>query len=39
MNEQQARDLFRLFNTDFDNGKRVYDRFAPAFVGQTANGL
>jgi hypothetical protein len=39
MTEQQARDLFRLFNTDFNNGKRVYSRLMPAFVGQTANGL
>jgi MoxR-like ATPase len=39
MTEQQARDLFRMFNTDFGNGKRVYSRLMPAFVGQTANGL
>jgi MoxR-like ATPase len=39
MSEQQVRDLFRLFNTDFNNGKRVYSRLMPAFVGQTANGL
>lgn len=39
MSEQQVRDLFRLFNTDFGNGKRVYSRLMPAFVGQTANGL
>ena len=39
MSEQQARELFRLFNTDFNNGKRVYSRLTPAFVGQTANGL
>jgi MoxR-like ATPase len=39
MTEQQARELFRLFNTDFNKGKRVYYRLTPAFVGQTANGL
>ncbi len=39
MSEQQARELFKLFNTDFNKGKRVYYRLTPAFVGQTANGL
>jgi hypothetical protein len=39
MSEQQARELFKLFNTDLNKGKRVYYRLTPAFVGQTANGL
>ena len=39
MTDQQAMDLFRLFNTDFSNGKHVFNRFQPAFVGHTANGL
>jgi len=39
MTEAQARELFKLFNADFDKGKRTRDRFTPAFMGQTANGL
>jgi hypothetical protein len=29
----------KLFNEDFDKGKRKHDRFVPAFIGQTANVL
>ena len=39
MTESQVRSLFKLFNADFDKGKRTETRFSPAFVGQTANGL
>ena len=39
MTEIQVRTLFKLFNADFDGGKRTQTRFSPAFVGQTANAL
>ena len=39
MTEDQVRELLRLFNADFYNGKRVNTRFAPGFVGHIANGL
>lgn len=39
MTEDQVRSLFKLFNADFNNGKRYETRFSPAFVGQTANAL
>lgn len=39
MDEQQMRDLLRLFNVDSHKGKRYQSRFSPAFVGATANGL
>jgi hypothetical protein len=39
MSPEQVRKLFKLFNADFHNGKRVDTRFSPAFVGQTANAL
>jgi len=39
MTEEQVRKLFKLLNADFHNGKRNNTRFAPAFLGHTANGL
>jgi len=39
MDEQQLRELLRLFNADWHKGKRYQSRFSPAFVGATANGL
>jgi hypothetical protein len=39
MQEQQLRELLRLFNADLYKGKRYQTRFSPAFVGATANGL
>lgn len=38
MSEAEVRELLRLFNADY-HGKPVASRFAPAFVGFTANGL
>jgi MoxR-like ATPase len=39
MTQDQVRTLFKLFNADFDKGRRYETRFSPAFVGQTANAL
>jgi len=39
MTEEQARELFRLFNMDWNRGRANATRFSPAFVGQTSNGL
>jgi MoxR-like ATPase len=39
MTEAQARELLKLFNVDFNKGRRYATRFSPAFVGQTANAL
>lgn len=39
MDEQQLRALLRLFNSDSYRGVRFENRFLPAFVGATANGL
>jgi hypothetical protein len=39
MDEQQLRELLKLFNADSHLGKRYQTRFSPAFVGATANGL
>ena len=39
MTESQVQALLKLFNTDYDKGKRTQIRFSPAFVGQTANVL
>ena len=34
MSENELREMFRLFNTDFDNGKIKHNRFGPTFIGQ-----
>jgi MoxR-like ATPase len=39
MDEPRLRALLKLFNTDSHKGKPYQARFAPAFVGATANGL
>jgi hypothetical protein len=39
MEDQQLRELLKLFNADSHKGKRYQSRFSPAFVGATANGL
>ncbi len=39
MSEADARELLRLFNVDYANGRRSANRFSPAFIGQTANTL
>ena len=39
MTEPEARSLLKLFNADFNKGRRVDVRFSPAFVGHTANVL
>ena len=37
MTEEQARTLLKLFNADWNKGRRNDTRFSPAFVGHTAN--
>lgn len=39
MSEAEFRELLRLFNVDFHEGKPTSQRFVPAFFGHTANGL
>ncbi len=39
MTEEQARQLFTLFNTDWSRGKEYKTRFSPGFVGSVANML
>ena len=39
MSVEQARALLKYLNADMQKGKAANNRFSPAFVGQTANGL
>ena len=39
MEEQKLRALLQLFNADSYKGVRYENRFSPAFVGASANGL
>lgn len=39
MSEQQFREMLRLFNLDFHDGKPAGGRFGTGFTGHTANGL
>lgn len=39
LSEEELREVLRLFNVDFFNGKVRADRFSPGFVGATANKL
>ena len=37
MTEPELRELFRLFNVDYANGRRQANRFTPAFMAPAAN--